>query len=380
MIRIQNLRKTYGDTVIFEQASFAFPEKGLVCILGPSGCGKSTLLNLLAGFDCEYEGEISVCGISLSGMNAEELCAYRRDHIGFVFQNYHLLSGYTVLENVTLASDVTGETRENGEAEAKDLLYKLGLSEKTQQKIETLSGGQKQRTAIARALMHNPSVILADEPTGALDRKTSSEIMELLKKLAESRLVLMITHDKKCAEYADEIVEIQDGKLICEHPILDNSEKTGLATKKAPKISLWKRAFKNFQVHLPRYIAIAFAISMGVLCFMLSLSSGNIMEQSIRDFEEKNTAYHNGYIKTDGNEKEILGLLEADERIENSYAQYVLSGVSVKIGEVTVDMEEKYPMAKAIEKMSYGVMPRRGKRKLPLIPVWRRNLIKISRI
>lgn len=368
MIEIQNLSKKYGNNLIFDNITFSFPDKGLVCVFGPSGCGKSTLLNLLAGFDSEYEGDITVHGSSMTEMDYSKLCAYRRDNIGFVFQNYHLLSGYTALENMLLATDAAGTGHVEGETKARELLKKLGLSDKAEQKIETLSGGQKQRVAIARALVNNPSVILADEPTGALDRKNSEEIMELLKKLSKERLVIVITHDKKCVEYAEQIVTVSEGKLHCENPIPDTMESTVLQMNAAPQISFWKRALKNFRIHFIRYIAVALAISVGVLCFSLSLSSGNIMEQSIDDFEAKNTAYHNGYIKIEDNEEELLSLLSNDSRIENVYAQYILKDVSVKVGEQAVDMAEKYPSARAVQQMSYGVMPRRGEKEIVLSP------------
>lgn len=387
MIRLQNISKKYGSTVIFDNASFDFPDKGLVCVLGPSGCGKSTLLNLLAGFDSQYDGTVSVHGTSISEMDTQELCAYRRDNVGFVFQNYHLLSGYTAMENILLAAEAAGKSMEESKPKAKELLEKFGLLAKTEQKIETLSGGQKQRIAIARALVNDPSILFADEPTGALDRKNSSEIMELLKELSRTRLVLVITHDKKCAEYADRIVTLSDGKVVCDEQTRDGLLNDDLADKEAdaqptetavlrkeaaPKLPLWKRAFKNFNVHLPRYMAVALAISFGVVCFALSLSSGNLMEQSIREFEEKNTAYHNGYIKADGKESELLELLRKDNRLENIYAQYVLSDVYVAFGEQDVTMAEKiaekYPVAKATEQMSYGVMPRRGENEIALSP------------
>lgn len=368
MISIKNLNKRYGNAVIFEKASFKFPDRGLVCVLGPSGCGKSTLLNMIAGFDSEYEGDISVHGNFLSKMNVNELCAYRRENIGFIFQNYHLLSGYTALDNILLATDVLGEGSNSAEQKALELLSRFGLAEKANQKTETLSGGQKQRIAIARALMGNPFVILADEPTGALDRKNSVEIMKLLKELSKERLVIVITHDKKCAEYAEQTVTLSDGKLICDSLIQNTDDSAELKINKAPKISLWKRAYKNFKVHFARYIAVALAISIGVLCFALSLSSGNIMEQSIAEFEAKNTAYHNGYIKTDGNEDDIIALLQKDERIENIYKQFILKDVSIKIGEQTVNISEKYPQSKATQQMSYGVMPRRNKNEIAISP------------
>lgn len=368
MIKIKNLNKKYGESVIFENASFAFPDKGLICVLGPSGCGKSTLLNLIAGFDSVYEGEIFVHGTSISKMNSSELCNYRRGNLGFVFQNYNLLSGYTAIENILLATDVMGKSDTESEPKAKEFLKKLGLAEKAEQKIETLSGGQKQRVAIARALINNPSIILADEPTGALDRKNSAEIMELLKKLSEEKLVIVITHDKKCAEYADQIVTISDGRLCSEMVFGGGVESAALTDGAKPNFPLWKRAFKNFKVHFTRYIAVALAISIGILCFTLSLSSGNIMEQSIADFEAKNTAYHSGFVKTDGNEKEIIDLLSNDERIENVYAQYILKDISIKIGEQTVTLDEKYPSSKASQQMSYGVMPQRGKNEIAISP------------
>lgn len=180
MIELKSLNKSYGENVIFENISFSFPDTGLVCILGPSGCGKSTLLNLLAGFDSDFTGDILVNGVSLSEMNDSQLSSYRRENIGFVFQNYKLLTGYTALENILLAS--------NDEKKANKLLESVGLYEKANQRAETLSGGQKQRVGVARALINSPSLILADEPTGALDRKNSSEIMALLKSFPKKDL------------------------------------------------------------------------------------------------------------------------------------------------------------------------------------------------
>lgn len=368
MIRMENISKRYGESVILKNSSFTFPDRGLVCVLGPSGCGKSTLLNLIAGFDSDYEGKIIVGGYDMTEMNADELCAYRRDNVGFVFQNYHLLSGYTALENVLLATDATGKSRRVGEKKAGELLAKLGLSGKEEQKSETLSGGQKQRVAIARALINTPSLLLADEPTGALDRKNAAEIMQLLKELSSDRLVIVITHDAKCAAYGDQIISIQNGKLVSEQAAAADGEAINLIRKKTNRISVFQRAVKNFRVHLARYMAVSVAIAVGVLCFTLSLSSGNVINQSIADFEEKNTAFHNGSVKVAGKEADILSLLRADDRLENIYPQYVLSDVSVKIGGQTVNMAEKYPMAKATETLSYGVMPRRGEQEIALSP------------
>ncbi len=278
------------------------------------------------------------------------------------------MNGYTSLENIMLATEIAGENRNESKKRAGELLQRLGLSGKEEQKSETLSGGQKQRVAIARALINNPSIILADEPTGALDRKNAVEIMELLKKLSNDRLVIVITHDSKCAAYGDKIVSIEDGKLVQEKMTESSEEMGQLIQKNTGKLSMFHWAVKNFRVHLSRYLAISAAIAIGVLCFTLSLSSGNIMEKSIADFEAKNTAFNNGSIKADGQEEKILSVLNADERLENIYPQYVLSDITIKIADKTVDMAEKYPMAKAAETLSYGVMPRGGEQEIALSP------------
>lgn len=368
MIKIEALDKKYGETRIFDKASCSFPDKGLVCVLGPSGCGKSTLLGLIAGFDRDFGGRIFVHGRSLAELDSDSLCAYRRDEIGFVFQNYHLVSGYTALENILLASDAAGTDRAESRPKAEALLKKLGLSDKAGQKTETLSGGQKQRVAIGRALINDPSLILADEPTGALDRKNSDEIMALLKELSKECLVLVITHDRKCAEYSDQLVTITDGKLNGIAQDADPEGKSLLKKVKSPRVSMLKRALMNFGLRLPKYAAIALALSIGVLCFALSLSSGNIIDKSISDFKEKNTACNNAYIRLDGDGEELLELLEEDERLENVYLQYVLSDLSLRIGGESQLMTEKYPLPKSTAQMSYGHMPRRGENEIALSP------------
>lgn len=368
MIEIKNLSKNYGQTKIFDHMSFTFPNEGLVCILGASGCGKSTLLNILAGFDSDYTGDIRVMSSLINKMSTSELCSYRRDNIGFIFQNYHLLSGYTVLENIGLATELnTSSMTENEEAAIK-LLDKLGLTEKTTEKVENLSGGQKQRVAIARALINAPSVLLADEPTGALDRKTSTEIMMILKELSKDRLVIVITHDSKCAEFADLTVAIEDGKLVTQQAIPCIVSKTSLRKNSPMKVSVFRRGLKNYKVHLSRYIAVSMAISIGILCFILSLSSGNIIEKSIEEFQEKNTAFNNGYIKVEDDEKRIIEALKGDKRIENIYEQYVINNISLTLDGTTELMVEKYPTPKAIKKMSYGTMPKDGKNEIAISP------------
>lgn len=369
MIKINNLVKRYDHSPIIDNSSFTFPSQGLVCLLGASGCGKSTLLNMVAGFDSDYSGDITVFGESISNMNADELCVYRRDNIGFIFQNYHLLSGYTALENILLSCELNTLSEEENRGNAEELLNKLGLSQKVDEKTENLSGGQKQRVAIARALINNPRIILADEPTGALDRNNSNEIMELLKEISKDRLVVVITHDQKICSFADEVIQIENRKIISKGTGFQkaSTDDHKLSMNKAIKVSAFKQGLKNFKVHSTRYIAVSLAISIGILAFMLSLSSGNSMDKSISNFKDKNSAFSNGYIQGEDNGT-VFKILNTDERIENVYYQYKITDVTLKLGDKTEAMAEKYPMAKATEKMSYGSMPKTGEKEIALSP------------
>lgn len=369
MIKIKDITKKYGSNIILEHCSYEFPDTGIVCLMGPSGGGKTTLLNLLAGFDTDYSGVITVGGVRVNEMNAHELCGYRRDNIGFVFQNYHILPGYTVLENILLACD-GGEDEKERQKKGKALLKRLGMEEKENQLSETLSGGQKQRAAIARALVNDPRIIFADEPTGALDRKTSTEIMTLLREISRDRLVIVITHDAKISEFADEVIQIKEKRIMGDRPVSRNvsNEKPLLQREKKPdKNSMVSKAVKNFKVHLKRYIAVSLAISIGMLAFLFSLSFGNVMEHSILEFQEKNTAFNNGYIRgtDDGT---ILEYLKSDERIEHVYYQYKLENISLQMDGKSQMLAEKFPTPKATQGLSYGVMPGEEKNEIAITP------------
>lgn len=368
MIQINDLTKKYGDTSILENSTYTFPQTGIVCLMGPSGSGKTTLLNLLAGFDTDYEGEILVGGTSISQISPSELCQYRKDNIGFVFQNYHLLPGYTVLENVLLSSELIGLEPHAGRQHALSLLTKLGIAEKENQKCENLSGGQKQRVSLARALINNPQILFADEPTGALDRTTSTQIMHLLREIAQDRLVVIITHDPKICDFANEVIYLKDKKIVPEQPTLHEKCLNKLLTCKPPaKISPLGLSSKNFKVHLKRYIAVSLAISIGILAFLFSLSFRNVMDQSIKEFESKNTAFNNGYIKG-ADDGTILNHLKSDKRITNVYYQYKLKEISLSQGQKNEMIVDKFPTPKAAQNLSYGVMPRQAMKEIALSP------------
>jgi len=193
---------------------FTMQSGEFVAVMGPSGCGKSTLLNLVAGLDTPTDGEITLAGESLVGKSEDELAIMRRKHIGIVFQFFNLLEGMSVLENVTLPAVVAGSPRKQAETRARDLLDLLGLGDKAEKAPGVLSGGQRQRLAIARALANEPTIVLADEPTGALDSAGGNEVMELFRRLhGDGQSILLVTHDDDVAAAADRVVQMRDGKV-----------------------------------------------------------------------------------------------------------------------------------------------------------------------
>lgn len=369
MIELKNVTKIYGNTTVIQNANYSFPNRGLVCLLGESGCGKTTLMNLIAGLDTEYTGKIIVDHVELNALSENDLCNYRKDYTGFVFQDYHLLNGYSVIENIIYPCVLKSDNSQRDMQQAKKLLHNTGLSDKADEKVQNLSGGQKQRVAIARALIKNPRVILADEPTGALDRKTSTEIMELLKEISKEKLVIVITHDHHICDYADEIITIED-KKICVQKHFDEAERVSkeeMILCPPGKINHFALARKNFKIAWIKYLLVSFIFSIGIVCMIFSLSSGNIIEKSITDFKEKNVAFNNGYVKND-EKNDIYKRLSDDDRLENVYKQYKIENVSLSMNNHLETMAEKFPMPKAKEAMSYGTMPRNNKNEIALTP------------
>lgn len=186
-----------------------------VAVMGPSGCGKSTMLNIIAGLDIADDGEVSVAGQRLDGKTESELAIMRRRHIGIVFQFFNLLEGMTALENVLMPALIAGRKRKAAETRARDLLDLLGIGDKAKQAPASLSGGQRQRLAIARALANEPTLLLADEPTGALDSAGGDEVLELFTRLHRNgQTILLVTHDQPVADAAQRIVRMKDGRVI----------------------------------------------------------------------------------------------------------------------------------------------------------------------
>jgi len=218
VVDVRAVRKTYeadGSPVrALRGVDMAVDPGEFVAVMGPSGCGKSTLLNLIAGLDVPTEGDIVVAGAPLSAMDENDLARMRRAHIGIVFQFFNLLEGMSVLENVTLPAVIAGTKRRQAESRARDLLDMLGLADKHASAPGVLSGGQRQRLAIARALANRPTLLLADEPTGALDSEGGLEVLELFRRLhAGGQTIMMVTHDDTVAASASRLVRMRDGRI-----------------------------------------------------------------------------------------------------------------------------------------------------------------------
>ena len=231
MLQLKDITKDYqvaGEAVhALKGVSLNFRKNEFVSILGASGCGKTTLLNIIGGLDKYTSGDLIINGVSTKKFNDRDWDTYRNHSIGFIFQSYHLIPHQTILQNVELALTISGVSKEERRRRAEEALDKVGLKDKIHNRPNQLSGGQAQRVAIARALINDPEIVLADEPTGALDSKTSIQIMDLLKEISKDRLVIMVTHTPELAEqYSTRIIRHLDGLVTDDSMPDDANEKT----------------------------------------------------------------------------------------------------------------------------------------------------------
>ncbi|AZS15562.1 ATP-binding cassette domain-containing protein [Paenibacillus lutimineralis] len=289
-LKLEKIKKTYnsGEVVTaLKGISLGFRENELVSILGPSGCGKTTLLNIIGGLDRYDSGDLVINGLSTKEFKNSDWDAYRNRSIGFVFQSYNLIGHQTVLQNVEIAMTLSGVSTSERKQRAKQALTEVGLAEHLNKKPNQLSGGQMQRVAIARALVNDPDIILADEPTGALDSHTSIQVMDILKEVAKTRLVIMVTHNGELAEeYSDRIIRFLDGEVQSDsNPIAEaETEKASQQTAKEQKfkktsmslITATALSFKNLLTKRGRTLITAFAGSIGIIgvALVLALSNG----------------------------------------------------------------------------------------------------------
>ena len=286
MLQIKNISKTYKTGNLIQKAldnvSLNLRDNEFVAILGPSGSGKTTLLNIIGGLDKYDSGDLVINNISTKHYKDKDWDSYRNHTIGFVFQSYNLIPHQSILSNVELALTISGINGKDKKQMALDALDKVGLKEQAHKKPNQLSGGQMQRVAIARALVNNPSIVLADEPTGALDTKTSIQVMDLLKEVAKDRLVVMVTHNPELAEqYANRIVKLKDGNIIDDsNPYVVNdvleAKKQKIGKAHMSFLTALSLSFNNLLSKKGRTILTAFAGSIGIIgiALILSLSTG----------------------------------------------------------------------------------------------------------
>lgn len=284
MLQIKNISKSYttGDFTqkALDDVSVNFRRNEFVAILGPSGSGKTTFLNVIGGLDKYDSGDLIINGKSTKDFSDSEWDSYRNNSIGFVFQSYNLISHLNVLDNVEMGMTLSGVSAEEKKKKALDALEKVGLKEHAHKKPNQLSGGQMQRVAIARALANDPDIILADEPTGALDKKTSRQIMDLIKDIADDKLVIMVTHNPALAEeYADRTVKFEDGHVIDDTNPYENAEEDSDYKLKKTSMSFMtalKLSGKNISTKKGRTLLTALASSIGIIgiALILSLSDG----------------------------------------------------------------------------------------------------------
>lgn len=272
----------------------------LVAIVGESGSGKSTLMNLIGGLDTDFTGEIRVEGENIADFKERDLVNYHKDKIGFVFQNFNLISHLSVLENVALAMNLSNIPKRKREKQAQAVLDQLGLGQQIHKRPNQLSGGQKQRVAIARALVNNPEIIIADEPTGALDSQTADAVLDIFKEIAASgKLVLIVTHSQAVAGIASRLVRIGDGEIVADERVSENQR--ALANyqgmrqlpqvEKAPSnaFSFWSAiqlALKNMRAKWSRNLLIAFGFSVGIMSIILMLALGSGVNNYLTDTME----------------------------------------------------------------------------------------------
>lgn len=297
MLKVQNIFKQYKTGDFIQKAlngvSLDLRDNEFVAILGPSGSGKTTLLNIIGGLDQYDEGDLIIDNVSTKKYKDKDWDSYRNHSVGMVFQSYNLIPHQDILSNVELALTISGISKEERKRRAAEALEKVGLKDHMHKKPNQLSGGQMQRVAIARALVNDPDILLADEPTGALDTETSVQIMELLKDVAKDRLVVMVTHNPELAnDYATRIINLKDGEITGDSNPLSTTEETHPIHKNfgKTKMSFWTAlnlSFNNLKTKLARTILTAFAGSIGIIGIAMIISISTGVNNYITDIQKE---------------------------------------------------------------------------------------------
>lgn len=347
MLKLTNIVKNYvtGDSKVsaLKGISVDFRKSEFVSILGHSGCGKTTLLNIIGGLDHYTDGDLFINGVSTKQYKDSDWDNYRNHSVGFVFQSYNLIPHQSVLSNVELALTLSGVSKAERRQRAKDALEKVGLADQIHKKPNQMSGGQMQRVAIARALVNNPDILLADEPTGALDTETSTQIMELLCEIAKDKLVIMVTHNPELAdEYSNRIIRLIDGEIVSDsNPfVAENTEqqKEKVTTKKKSKnrsmsfFTALSLSMNNLLTKKTRTILTSFAGSIGIIGIALILALSNGIQIYIDRIQEETLASYPLTInaKSEDMTETILGVMssnteKSDHELDAVYSSPVLN-------------------------------------------------------
>ena len=351
-------------------------EKGeMVSIVGESGSGKSTMMNIIGGLDSEYEGSVFFQGKNVKEFSEEELDSYRKNKIGFVFQSCNLISHLSILDNVTIALRLSNISKEERRNRAVKALEEVGLLDHLNKKPNELSGGQRQRVAIARALINNPEIIVADEPTGALDKETTEHILEIIRKIAEKgKLVIVVTHSEIVASYSSRIIELEDGKsirdvenkkiyLLKNHEEEEENSKGNLSFISAIKISE-----KNMKEKFGRNILMLFGVSIGIMSIILMLGLGNGLKTYFSSiiYEYMNPLIVEVNMKTDDNPTEMVMSVMGGGKTFTDNDIKLLSSIKnvigaekgfsiVSIGSASLKFDDEESMILMINSMSKSV-------------------------
>ena len=361
MLELKNISKVYV-TDTFEQkaldnVSIQFRKSEFVSILGPSGSGKTTLLNIIGGLDKYTSGNLIIDGVSTKEYKDRDWDTYRNHRIGFVFQNYNLIAHQSILSNVELALTLSGVDKKTRRMKAIEVLQRVGLKDHIHKKPNQLSGGQMQRVAIARALVNNPDILLADEPTGALDSKTSKQIMDILKEIAKDRLIIMVTHNSELAEsYSTRIINLLDGKITNDSNSYDfNSEKVSNEVHNKTFMSFLTAlslSMNNLMTKKGRTILTAFAGSIGIIGIALIMSLSNGVQEYINNVEEETLASYPITIQEETIElADFVSSFQSNNKVENyeenkiysnDIMTNVMSTMSAKVQSNNLEAFKKY--------------------------------------
>ena len=343
MLQLKDICKKYvtGDLeqTALDHVSLSLRDNEFVAVLGPSGSGKTTMLNIIGGLDRYDSGDLIINDISTKKYKDRDWDSYRNHTVGFVFQSYNLIPHQTILSNVELALTISGVSGKERQRRAREALEKVGLGDQVHKKPNQLSGGQMQRVAIARALVNDPDILLADEPTGALDTETSVQVMDLLKEVAADRLVVMVTHNPELAEeYATRIVRLKDGRILSDTDPYDIHEEPtrsdNLGKSSMSLLTSLALSFNNLRTKKARTFLVAFAGSIGIIGIALILSLSNGVNDYIRSIEEDTLSEYPVSIQT---------------------SAFSLAGLAERTDTTKVSSEDKVMERKTITRMFSGL-------------------------